>query len=57
MRNTDNERIKVNEMTKLVNMAIEAYIKVYGAEKWDSLTAQEQHDVIMTAVKMLNAAI
>ena len=41
-------------MTKLVNTIIDAYIEVMGAEKWNSLTADEQHTVIMTIVKDLN---
>jgi hypothetical protein len=31
----------------LINMICEAYIEVMGAEKWNSLTVAEQHDVIM----------
>mgnify|MGYP006874651306 CR=1 FL=1 len=41
-------------MIKLVNTIIDAYIEVMGAEKWNSLTADEQHTVIMTIVKDLN---
>jgi hypothetical protein len=36
---------------ELVRHIIEAYITVLGQEKWNSLTAQEQHDVIMTIIK------
>lgn len=32
----------------VVDMIIEAYIEVMGEEKWNSLTADEQHAVIMT---------
>lgn len=35
---------------KIVNMMIEAYTTVYGIDKWNSLTATEQHDVIMILV-------
>lgn len=35
---------KINEM---VNMIVTAYIKVYGIEKWNSLTENQQHDAIM----------
>lgn len=42
-------------MTKLVNTIIDAYIEVMGTEKWNSLTADEQHTVIMTIVKDLNS--
>jgi hypothetical protein len=38
-------------MEKIVNMMIKAYIEVMGADKWNSLTAEEQHDVIMLMVK------
>lgn len=38
---------------KMIDMIIEAYVQVMGREKWNSLTAQEQHDVIMTIVKDL----
>ena len=44
-------------MEKIINMCIEAYIKVYGLEKWNSLTEEQQHDVIMTLVRELNAAV
>ena len=37
-------------MTKMVNMMIEAYISVMGAEKWNSLTVEQQHDAIMIMV-------
>ena len=36
---------------KIVEMIIEAYIMVMGLEKWNSLTEQQQHDVIMIIVK------
>jgi autonomous glycyl radical cofactor GrcA len=43
-------------MEKIVDMMIKAYIEVMGADKWNSLTAEEQHDVIMLMVKdSLNA--
>ena len=38
-------------MEKIVNMMIEAYVEVMGADKWNGLTADQQHDVIMTMVK------
>lgn len=38
-------------MEKIVNMMIEAYVEVMGADKWNSLTADQQHDVIMIMVK------
>lgn len=36
---------------RIVNMIIEAYITVNGAEKWNSLTAEKQHDIIMAMVE------
>lgn len=44
-------------MEKIVNMAIEAYTKVMGAEKWNSLSGEEQRVVIMTMVRELDKAI
>lgn len=44
-------------MEKMVQMIIEAYVTVMGAEKWNSLTADEQHTVIMTMAKDLDKAI
>lgn len=35
----------------VVACIIEAYILIMGRQKWDSLTAQEQHDVIMMIVR------
>ena len=34
-------------MEKMVGMIVEAYIEVYGIEKWNGLTADQQHDAIM----------
>lgn len=31
-----------------------AFIKVYGKEKWNNMTGQEQHDAIMFVIKDLN---
>lgn len=46
-------------MTKMfiVDAIIEAYIAVMGEAKWNSLTEQEQHDVIMIIVKDANKAL
>lgn len=35
---------------KVISMMIKAYIKVMGVEKWNTLTPQEQHDVVMALV-------
>ena len=44
-------------MQNVVEMVIEAYIRVMGAEKWYSLTAEQQHDIIMTIVKDASKAL
>lgn len=33
--------------TKMGELAAKAYIDVYGLEKWNSLSVQQQHDAIM----------
>lgn len=45
------------EVRTVCKMMENAYIKVYGAEKWNSLTAKEQHDVIMILVKDTTKAL
>lgn len=35
-------------------MIVEAYIKVYGKEKWITLTDEQKHDVVMSIVNELN---
>ena len=44
-------------MEKMVNMIVEAYIKVMGVDKWNSLTAIQQHDVIMNIAKDFGKAV
>lgn len=44
-------------MEKTVNMMIEAYVRVMGIEKWNSLTGEQQRTVIMTMANELNKAI
>ena len=34
-------------MDKMINMLAEAYISVYGIEKWNGLNDKEKHDAIM----------
>ena len=36
---------------KLVDLMQDAYIKVMGLEKWNSLTDEQKHDAIMLMVK------
>jgi hypothetical protein len=41
---------------KIINSIVEAYIKVMGQSKWDGLSDQQKHDVIMMIVNdMLKA--
>lgn len=34
-------------MEKMIQMAREAYISVMGANKWNSMTDEQKHDVVM----------
>ena len=36
--------------TEIINMTIDAYIRIMGEDKWNSLTANQQHDAIMIMV-------
>ena len=38
---------------EMIGMIAEAYIRVYGLEKWESLTDEQKHDVVMTVAKDL----
>ena len=53
--NKKGEKNMTNDMkvNKMVGMIVEAYIKVMGEEKWNSLTAEQQHEVIMTITRDL----
>lgn len=42
---------------KMVNIISEAYISVYGVEKWNSLSNKEKHDVVMILAKDLEKAL
>lgn len=42
---------------KVVNMVVDAYISVMGEDKWNSLTEQQQHDVIMILIKDMIKAV
>lgn len=41
----------------VVNLVIDSYIAVYGLEKWNSLTEQQQHDVIILITKTAVTAL
>lgn len=43
--------------SRTVDMMIEAYTKVMGIEKWNSMSAEEQHAAIMAMIKDTNKAI
>lgn len=47
----------MNSFEKMVEMIKNAYIEVYGVEKWESLNNQEKHDAIMFIAQDLSRAI
>jgi hypothetical protein len=47
----------MKDFERMIEMIKEAYIKVMGREKWDSLTDKEKHDAIMILAKDLDKAI
>lgn len=36
---------------EMVELIREAYIRVMGVDKWDSLTDEQKHDAVMTIAK------
>ncbi len=48
---------EIRETDKMIDMIAEAYITVYGFEKWNSLTDTEKHDVVMILVKDLHKTL
>lgn len=44
-------------MEQIINKIVEAYIKVYGIEKWNSLTNSEKHDAVMTLANSISKAL
>lgn len=38
-------------MDKMIDMIVKSYITVMGEEKWNSLTDEQKHDVVMTIAK------
>lgn len=42
---------------KMIDMIASAYITVYGKDKWDSLTDQQKHDVVMIITRDMLKAI
>ena len=53
----ERRSVMTAEEKKMVEMIQNAYISVYGIQKWNSLTASEKHDAIMIitadALKMM----
>ena len=45
------------EAMTVIEMIKPAYIKVMGEAKWESLTPEERHDVIMQLAKDMNKAL
>lgn len=39
---------------EMINMIAEAYISIYGTERWISLTDKEKHDAVMIIAKDLD---
>ena len=42
---------------KMIDMIAEAYIKVMGIEKWNSLSDNEKHEAVMTMARDLDKAL
>ena len=36
---------------KMIDMIVKSYITVMGAEKWNSLSDEQKHDVVMVIAK------
>lgn len=47
----------MSNVDKMIEMAKEAYIKVYGAENWNGLTDQKKHDAVMLIWKDFAKAV
>lgn len=45
------------EMERIIEMMKEAYIKVMGEAKWNSLTDSQKHDAIMILIKDMNVRL
>ena len=41
----------MNSTADLIHAIIAAYVSVMGTDAWNALTAQQQHDVIMTITR------
>jgi hypothetical protein len=47
----------MNGFEKMIEMIKNAYISVYGFEKWNNLSNQEKHDAIMIIANDFKLAI
>ncbi len=45
------------EMNQIIDAVEAAYIKVMGAEKWNSLTDRQKHNVVMILVRDMNKTL
>ena len=41
----------------IINACVKAYVSVMGVDKWNSLSEQQQHDVIMILVRDFTHAL
>lgn len=47
------EETNMENTNKMIDMIAEAYIKVYGEIKWNSLTDNQKHEAVMIIAKDL----
>lgn len=45
------------EMNQIIDAVEAAYIKAMGAEKWNSLTDRQKHNVVMILVRDMNKTL
>ncbi len=48
---------KMADWEKMADMIREAYVKVMGVEKWNSLSDQQKRDVVMIIAKDMNSRL
>lgn len=44
----------MSKAEKMIRMIVNAYVSVYGAEKWNGLTGDQQHDAVMQIARDLD---
>lgn len=47
----------MKNIDEMINTIITTYISIMGAEKWNSLDAQQQHDAIMIIARDMIRAL